>query len=130
LERDFDRLFTRRTGFVDLNEAPRRIHEKRDDLLLVLERPEIPPLFARTDAASGPGDIAYRDGIAWIPSVPRQRSACSQTSSFPARQTRILEITGLLRTYRDLLGRNLSLLRAAGVTVSFADAMIATLGHS
>ena len=30
----------------------------------------------------------------------------------------------------DLLGRNLSLLGAAGVTVPFADAMIATLGHS
>ena len=42
LERDFDRLFRRRTGFADLNEALRRIHEKRDDLLLVLERPEIP----------------------------------------------------------------------------------------
>ena len=42
LERDFDRLFTRRTGFVDLNEALLRIHEKRDDLLLVLEYPEIP----------------------------------------------------------------------------------------
>lgn len=42
LERDFDRLFTRRTGFADLNEALRRIHAKRDDLLLVLERPEIP----------------------------------------------------------------------------------------
>ncbi len=42
LERDFDRLFQRRTGFADLNEALRRIHEKRDDLLLVLERPEIP----------------------------------------------------------------------------------------
>jgi len=42
LERDFDRLFTRRTGFADLNEALRRIREKRDDLLLVLERPEIP----------------------------------------------------------------------------------------
>jgi hypothetical protein len=42
LERDFDRLFRRRTGFVDLNEALRRIHEKRDNLLLVLERPEIP----------------------------------------------------------------------------------------
>ena len=39
---DFDRLFTRRTGFVDLNEALRRIHGKRDDLLLVLEHPEIP----------------------------------------------------------------------------------------
>jgi len=42
LERDFDRLFRRRTGFADLNEALRRIHEKRDDLLLVLQRPEIP----------------------------------------------------------------------------------------
>jgi hypothetical protein len=42
LERDFDRLFRQRTGFADLNEALRRIHEKRDDLLLVLERPEIP----------------------------------------------------------------------------------------
>jgi hypothetical protein len=42
LERDFDRLFRRRTGFADLNEALRRIHEKRDDLLLVLERPELP----------------------------------------------------------------------------------------
>jgi hypothetical protein len=42
LERDFDRLFRRRTGFADLNEALRRIHEKRDDLLLVLERPDIP----------------------------------------------------------------------------------------
>jgi len=42
LERDFDRLFLRRTGFTDLNQALRRIHEKRDDLLLVLERPEIP----------------------------------------------------------------------------------------
>jgi hypothetical protein len=42
LERDFDRLFRRRTGFAELNEALRRIHQKRDDLLLVLERPEIP----------------------------------------------------------------------------------------
>lgn len=42
LDRDFDRLFTQRTGFVDLNEALRRIHAKRDDLLLVLDRPEIP----------------------------------------------------------------------------------------
>jgi len=42
LERDFERLFTRRTGFVDLNEALRRIHEKRSDLLLVLDYPELP----------------------------------------------------------------------------------------
>lgn len=42
LERDFDRLFRRRTGFAELNEALRRIHAKRDDLLLVLDRPELP----------------------------------------------------------------------------------------
>ena len=42
LQRDFERLFTRRTGFLDLNEALRRIHEKREDLLLVLDYPEIP----------------------------------------------------------------------------------------
>jgi hypothetical protein len=42
LQRDFQRLFTRRTGFTDLNEALKRIHEKRDDLLLVLDHPEIP----------------------------------------------------------------------------------------
>lgn len=42
LERDFNRLFQRRTGFTDLNEALRRIHQKRDDLLLVLDHPEIP----------------------------------------------------------------------------------------
>ncbi len=42
LERDFDRIFRQRTGFPDLNEALGRIHAKRDDLLLVLDRPEIP----------------------------------------------------------------------------------------
>jgi hypothetical protein len=42
LQRDFQRLFTRRTGFTDLNEALKRIHDKRDDLLLVLDHPRIP----------------------------------------------------------------------------------------
>ena len=42
LQRDFQRLFTRRTGFAELNEALRRIYEKRADLLLVLEYPKIP----------------------------------------------------------------------------------------
>lgn len=42
LERDFDRLFRRRTGFHDLNEALQRIHQKRGELLLVLDHPEIP----------------------------------------------------------------------------------------
>lgn len=42
LERDFGRLFGQRTGFADLNEALGRIREKRADLLLVLDHPEIP----------------------------------------------------------------------------------------
>lgn len=42
LQRDFQQLFTRRTGFVDLNQALKRICEKRDDLLLVLDHPQIP----------------------------------------------------------------------------------------
>ena len=42
LEQGFTRLFLQRTGFADLNEALRRIYEKRDDLLLVLDRPELP----------------------------------------------------------------------------------------
>jgi len=42
LQRDFRRLFRQRTGFADLNQALRRIYEKRDELLLVLDHPEIP----------------------------------------------------------------------------------------
>jgi len=42
LERDFDRLFLQRSGYADLNEALKKIHAKKENLLLVLERPEIP----------------------------------------------------------------------------------------
>lgn len=42
LERDFDLLFLQRTGYPDLNEALRKIQAKKENLLLVLERPEIP----------------------------------------------------------------------------------------
>lgn len=42
LERDFDRLFLQRTGYAELNEALCKIHSKKENLLLVLERPEIP----------------------------------------------------------------------------------------
>ena len=42
LERDFDRLFQQRTGFPALNEALRKIHAKKENLLLVLEHPELP----------------------------------------------------------------------------------------
>ena len=42
MERDFDRLFLQRSGYADLNEALEKIHAKKENLLLVLERPEIP----------------------------------------------------------------------------------------
>jgi hypothetical protein len=42
LQRDFDEIFRRRTGFHDLNQALKRIHENREELLLVLDHPEIP----------------------------------------------------------------------------------------
>jgi hypothetical protein len=42
LERDFDRLFLQRTGFVELNEALERVHRKKAELLLVLEYPHLP----------------------------------------------------------------------------------------
>jgi hypothetical protein len=42
LERHFDRLFLARTGWPELNEALRALHGKKDELLLVLEHPELP----------------------------------------------------------------------------------------
>ncbi len=38
----FDRIFPRVTGFADLDEAVARLHANKDELLLVLDRPEIP----------------------------------------------------------------------------------------
>jgi hypothetical protein len=42
LERRFDRIFTMRTYYASLNQALRRIHKNKAELLLVLERPDIP----------------------------------------------------------------------------------------
>jgi hypothetical protein len=38
----FDRIFTRRTGYVVLDRLLRRLHRRKAELLRVLERPEIP----------------------------------------------------------------------------------------
>jgi hypothetical protein len=38
----FDRIFTRRTGFVTLDRLLARLHANKRELLMVLERPEIP----------------------------------------------------------------------------------------
>jgi hypothetical protein len=42
LRQRFDRIFGRVTGFADLDEAVARIHANKDDLLRVLDRPDIP----------------------------------------------------------------------------------------
>jgi hypothetical protein len=42
LERGFDQLFLARTGWPELNQALRTIHQKKAELLLVLEHPELP----------------------------------------------------------------------------------------
>ena len=38
----FDRIFKRRTGFVTLDRLLARLHARKGELLLVLDRPEIP----------------------------------------------------------------------------------------
>jgi hypothetical protein len=38
----FDRIFTRKTGFVTLDRLLARLHAKKSELLMVLDRPEIP----------------------------------------------------------------------------------------
>jgi hypothetical protein len=42
LRRRFDRIFTRVTGFAELDEAVARTHANKNELLLVLDRPDIP----------------------------------------------------------------------------------------
>src|SRR4051812_4398003 len=38
----FDRIFSRITGFTELDAAVARLHANKDELLLVLDRPDIP----------------------------------------------------------------------------------------
>jgi hypothetical protein len=42
LEARFDAIFTQRTSFETLNQTLRRLHKRKDELLLVLKRPDIP----------------------------------------------------------------------------------------
>jgi hypothetical protein len=42
LKDTFDEIFTAKTDSVMLNEALKRIHKNKDELLMVLERPDIP----------------------------------------------------------------------------------------
>jgi hypothetical protein len=43
LTAEFDRIFTLKTGFVALDRLLGRLHANKTELLMVLERPEIPP---------------------------------------------------------------------------------------
>jgi hypothetical protein len=42
LRKQFDRIFLRRTGFVTLDRLLKRLHANKAELLMVLDRPEIP----------------------------------------------------------------------------------------
>ncbi len=42
LRAEFDRIFTRKTGFVTLDRLLARLHANKRELLMVLDRPEIP----------------------------------------------------------------------------------------
>jgi len=42
LEKEFDRLFTQKTGFTTLDLALKRLHNNKSELLLVLTRPDVP----------------------------------------------------------------------------------------
>ena len=58
LARQFDRIFTRKTGFVILDRLLARLHANKTELLIVLDRPEIPlHTNARrmTSAVTSPG---------------------------------------------------------------------------
>jgi len=45
----FDRIFLRRTGFVTLDRLLARLHANKDELLMVLDRPEIPRHTTRSE---------------------------------------------------------------------------------
>jgi hypothetical protein len=42
LKKRFDKLFIQKTGFVSLDQALKQIHQNKSELLLVLDRPDIP----------------------------------------------------------------------------------------
>ena len=42
LSAEFDRIFTHKTGFVTLDRLLARLHDNKSELLMALERPEIP----------------------------------------------------------------------------------------
>jgi len=56
IETSFDTIFTQQTCFSTLNQALKRIYKNRAELLLVLDRPEIP-------LHNNPSEQAIRDYV-------------------------------------------------------------------
>jgi hypothetical protein len=69
----FDRIFTRRTGFVMLDRLLTRLHRRKAELLRVLERPEIP---LHTSASEN-------DATVWTSTPAVQQSRRSHPWSVP-----------------------------------------------
>ena len=87
LRRRFDRIFNRRTGFVELDQVLERLLFDKDDLLRVLDRPDI-PLNTNTDESQ-------------IRSFVTKRKVSGGTRSDKGRQTRDA-VLGLLKTCSKL----------------------------
>jgi len=56
LEKEFDRLFSKKTGYDELDKRIALTREKKDELLLVLKFPEIP-------LHNNPAELALREGV-------------------------------------------------------------------
>ena len=74
LRQRFDRIFTRVTGFAELDEAVARTHANKDELLLVLDRPDIP---LRTNSSENA-----------VRSFVTKRKISGETRSAAAKQAR------------------------------------------
>ena len=83
----FDRLFTRRTGYVVLDRLLARLHRRKAELLRVLERPEIP---LHTNASEND-----------IRACVTRRKVSGGTMSKEGRTARDV-LLGLMKTYRKL----------------------------
>ena len=87
LRRRFDRIFNRRTGFADLDQALERIFLDKEDLLRVLDHPDI-PLHTNTDESQ-------------IRCFVTKRKVSGGTRSDFGRQTRDA-VLGLIKTCNKL----------------------------
>jgi hypothetical protein len=87
IESQFDEIFTRQTCFASLNQALKRIYQNKSELLLVLNRPDI-PLH---------NNLSERD----IREYVKRRKVSGSTRSSPGRKCRDT-FTSLKKTCRKL----------------------------